>query len=73
MAYKQLQQFKEAESCLESAVEIIENEFPQPGEYLGERDIPAARKVLKAAAFTYIASAMMSLLDVMRWLRLLRI
>lgn len=42
------------------------------GEYLDKSDLPAARKVLKAAALTYVAAAMMSLLDVMRWLRLLR-
>jgi hypothetical protein len=34
--------------------------------------MPAARQVLKAAAYTYVASALVSLLDVMRWLRFLR-
>jgi hypothetical protein len=42
------------------------------GGYLGEGDMPAARQVLRAAAFTYVASALASLLDVMRWLRILR-
>jgi len=32
----------------------------------------AARRILKAAALTYVAAAAMSLLDVMRWLRVLR-
>jgi uncharacterized protein len=42
------------------------------GGYIGARDMPAARKILRAAAFTYVAAAAMSLLDVMRWLRVLR-
>jgi len=42
------------------------------GEYLKSDDLPGAKKVLRAAAFTYVAAAMVSLLDVMRWLRLLR-
>jgi uncharacterized protein len=41
------------------------------GQYIPEQDIPAARQLLRAAAFTYIAAAAMSLLNVMRWLRLL--
>ena len=42
------------------------------GGYLQKDDLPGARKVLRAAAFTYVAAALVSLLDVMRWLRLLR-
>jgi uncharacterized protein len=42
------------------------------GRYIGDRDMPAAREILRAAAFTYVAAAAMSLLDVMRWLRVLR-
>ena len=42
------------------------------GGYIGERDMANAREILRAAAFTYVAAAAMSLLDVMRWLRLLR-
>jgi len=34
--------------------------------------MPAARSVLKAAAFTYVAGALMSLLNLARWLRVLR-
>jgi len=44
----------------------------QQGNYLEEADIAAARRVLKAAAFTYVASAIMSLVDLARWLRILR-
>jgi Zn-dependent membrane protease YugP len=43
------------------------------GRYIPDRDLPAARQILRAAAFTYVAAAGMSLLDVMRWLRVLRL
>ena len=43
------------------------------GRYLSEQDLPAARHVLKAAAWTYVASALATLLDVMRWFRIVRI
>lgn len=42
------------------------------GGYLDDRDMGAARQILRAAAFTYVAAAAMSLLDIMRWLRILR-
>ena len=43
------------------------------GGYLrNEDDLGGARAVLKAAAFTYVAGALMSLLDLARWIRLLR-
>ncbi len=42
------------------------------GRYLDERDMPAARRILWAAAFTYVAGALISLLNVARWLRILR-
>ncbi|HRD78437.1 MAG TPA: zinc metallopeptidase, partial [Hyphomicrobiaceae bacterium] len=40
---------------------------------LGEKDMPAARQILRAAALTYVAAAAMSLLNIARWLRVLRI
>jgi Zn-dependent membrane protease YugP len=43
------------------------------GRYLDDKDLPAARQILRAAAFTYVAAAAMSLLDVARWVRVLRI
>lgn len=43
------------------------------GRLLPPQDIPAARKILVAAALTYVAAAALSLLDVMRWMRILRI
>ncbi len=42
------------------------------GKYLNNKDLPNAQEVLKAAAFTYVAAALTSLLDVTRWIRLLR-
>ncbi len=43
------------------------------GGYLGPADMPAARTVLKAAAWTYVAAALATLLDVARWFRIIRI
>ena len=40
--------------------------------YLRPDDMPGARQVLKAAAFTYVASALVSILNIARWLRILR-
>jgi uncharacterized protein len=42
------------------------------GRYLSAKDMPAARNVLWAAAWTYVAAALVTLVDVARWLRLLR-
>lgn len=42
------------------------------GNYVSERDMRSARSILRAAAFTYVASAAYSLLDVMQWLRALK-
>jgi Zn-dependent membrane protease YugP len=42
------------------------------GRYLDDKDMPAARQILRAAAFADVAAAAMSLLDVARWLRVLR-
>lgn len=42
------------------------------GGYLQARDIPAARSILRAAAFTYVAAAALQLVDIARWLRVLR-
>lgn len=42
------------------------------GRYLPPEDMGAARQILRAAALTYVAAAALSLLDVMRWFRVLR-
>lgn len=41
----------------------------QAGNYLPPADMPEARRVLRAAAFTYVAAALVTLLDVLRWFR----
>lgn len=43
----------------------------EAGNYISERDRPAARQILKAAAYTYVAAAAMTLLDITRWARIL--
>ena len=43
------------------------------GAYVNKKDMASARQILMAAAFTYVAAAAMSLLNVARWLRVLRI
>ncbi|WP_144393012.1 zinc metallopeptidase [Pleionea sediminis] len=45
----------------------------EQGNYLSSSELKAARKILLAAALTYVASALMSLVNVWRWLRILRI
>lgn len=42
----------------------------EEGRYLTAGDMPAARQILRAAAFTYVASAAMSVLSVLRWFRI---
>jgi Zn-dependent membrane protease YugP len=40
--------------------------------YLTERQVPAARSILRAAAWTYVAASLASLLNFWRWIVLLR-
>ncbi len=42
------------------------------GGYLPRGDLPAARRILKACALTYVASSLASLLNLWRWIRFLR-
>jgi len=42
------------------------------GHYIPVEDVPVARKILLACALTYVANALMGLLNVYRWFRLLR-
>ncbi|MCR4264995.1 zinc metallopeptidase [Nitratireductor sp. ZSWI3] len=44
----------------------------QHGAYVSAADLPAVRSVLRAAAFTYLAAALISLVNLARWVRLLR-
>lgn len=41
----------------------------EAGKYIPEQDLPAARRILRAAALTYVAGALASLLNLWRWLR----
>ena len=43
------------------------------GRYIRDADFPAARSILRAAALTYVAAAAMSVINIFRWLRFLRI
>ena len=42
------------------------------GAYIPPEDIPAARRILLACSLTYVANAMVGLLNVWRWIRILR-
>ena len=42
------------------------------GKYIPQEDLPAAKKILLACALTYVANALVGLLSVWRWIRLLR-
>jgi Zn-dependent membrane protease YugP len=55
----------EFDASFKRALPILEN-------YLRPEDMPGVRQVLKAAAFTYVASALVSILNIARWLRILR-
>lgn len=44
----------------------------EQGEYLYPVDLPHARKLLQAAAMTYVAASLMSLLNIARWWAILR-
>jgi hypothetical protein len=57
----------EMDASFERALPLLRTERILP-----ESDMPAARRVLKAAAFTYVASALMTLIDIGRWLRTIR-
>ena len=42
------------------------------GKYIPPEDIPAARRILLACALTYVSNALVGLLNVWRWIRILR-
>lgn len=42
------------------------------GDYIPEEDIPAARRILVACSLTYVAGALVGLVNVWRWIRILR-
>jgi uncharacterized protein len=55
----------EFDASFKKALPVLEH-------YVPADEMPGARSVLKAAAFTYVASALVSLLNVARWVRILR-
>lgn len=57
----------ELDASFGKALPILEE-----GRYLYDVDLPHARKILRAAAFTYVAGSLASLLSLGRWLTILR-
>jgi Zn-dependent membrane protease YugP len=57
----------EFDASFEKALPVLEH-----GRYLSKSDMPAAHSVLRAAAWTYVAAALATLLDVARWFRVLK-
>ena len=57
---------EELDASFNKALPILEK-----GEYLPEEMLPAARKVLKAAAYTYVAAALANVMNIGRWLLIL--
>jgi Zn-dependent membrane protease YugP len=55
----------ELDASFSRALPRLEN-----GNYLHDVDYPHARRLLKAAAYTYVAGSLMSVLNIWRWLRL---
>jgi uncharacterized protein len=54
----------EFDASFKKALPVLEQ-----GGYLSRDDMPAARRVLRAAALTYVAAALATLLNVVRWVR----
>jgi Zn-dependent membrane protease YugP len=42
------------------------------GDLIPSEDMPAARKILRACALTYVANSLMGILNIWRWIRILR-
>ncbi len=57
----------EFDASFNKAVRILET-----GNYIPREDLPAARRILLACALTYVATALAGLLNIWRWLRILR-
>jgi uncharacterized protein len=55
----------EFDASFKKALPVLES-------YLPAAEMPGAKAVLRAAAFTYVAGALVSLLNIARWLRILR-
>lgn len=46
--------------------------YLEQADFMHDRDLVSARKILKACALTYLAGSMASLLNLFRWLRILK-
>ncbi|RLQ21749.1 zinc metallopeptidase [Seongchinamella sediminis] len=57
----------EFDASFNKALPLLES-----GKHLYEGDLPHARRILKAAALTYVAASLASLLNLGRWLAILR-
>jgi len=57
----------EFDASFNKALPIIEK-----GQYLDADDMPSARKILKAAALTYVAGSLLKMINVYTWWRVLR-
>jgi Zn-dependent membrane protease YugP len=42
------------------------------GKYIPPEDIPAAKRILRACSLTYVANSLVGLLNIWRWIRILR-
>jgi uncharacterized protein len=54
----------EFDASFKRALPVLRN-----GRYLEDKDLAAAQHILSAAAYTYVAAALMSLLNIARWIR----
>jgi len=54
----------ELDASFRKALPVLER-----GGYLAREDLPAVRRVLRAAALTYVSSALMTLVNILRWFR----
>ncbi|MEC9375969.1 MAG: zinc metallopeptidase [Pseudomonadota bacterium] len=57
----------ELDASFNKALPVLEQ-----GKYLQDGDLPHARKILKAAAFTYVAASLAGLMNLRRWITILR-
>ncbi|MGF1475877.1 MAG: zinc metallopeptidase [Geminicoccaceae bacterium] len=42
------------------------------GDFLPKEDLPAARRLLRACAYTYVSASLVSTVNILRWLRMVR-
>ena len=57
----------ELDASFKKALPILES-----GNYVSAEDIPAVRQILRAAALTYVANSLANLLNLWRWVAILR-